>query len=48
LNKNVEFIALGGISDSNKNKLNLLNISGFAGIYYLQKITGPNRGRFNY
>ena len=45
LNKKVEFIALGGISDSNKNKLNLLNISGFAGISYFQKKTAPHRGR---
>jgi len=48
LNKKVEFIALGGISDSNKNKLNLLNISGFAGISYFQKKTAPHGGRLNY
>ena len=36
-------IALGGISRSNIKKLNLLNISGFAGISYFKK-KGPRKG----
>ena len=36
-------IALGGISRSNIKKLNLLNISGFAGISYFKK-KGPHKG----
>ena len=45
LNKKIQFVALGGINTDNKNKLNLLNISGFAGISYFQKKTAPSRGR---
>jgi len=45
LNKRVEFVALGGINRKNKNKLNLLNISGFAGISFFQKKTAPHGGR---
>ena len=41
LNKKVKFVALGGINKKNKNKLNLLNIYGFAGISYFQKKTAP-------
>ena len=41
LNKKVKFVALGGISKDNKNKLNLLNICGFAGISFFQKKTAP-------
>ena len=37
LNKKVKFVALGGISKDNKNKLSLLNICGFAGISFFQK-----------
>ena len=37
LNKKNKFVALGGINRTNKNKLNLLNICGFAGITYFQK-----------
>ena len=48
LNKKIKFVALGGISKNNKNKLNLLNISGFAGISYFQKKTAPHGGRLNY
>tara|TARA_B100001121_G_scaffold273511_1_gene260722 strand:- start:641 stop:1189 length:549 start_codon:yes stop_codon:yes gene_type:complete len=39
LNKKTKFVALGGIDKKNKNKLNLLNIRGFAGISYFQKKT---------
>tara|TARA_B100000941_G_scaffold223450_1_gene165698 strand:- start:354 stop:614 length:261 start_codon:yes stop_codon:yes gene_type:complete len=38
INKNI--IALGGISEKNLKKLNLLNISGFAGISLFKK-KGP-------
>ena len=41
LNKKVQFVALGGINKKNKNKLNLLDIIGFAGISYFQKKTAP-------
>ena len=41
LNKKIKFVALGGINKKNKSKLNLLNISGFAGISYFQKKTAP-------
>jgi len=47
LNKNIKFVALGGISEKNKNKLNLLTICGFAGISYFQKKTAPQGGRLN-
>ena len=36
-------MALGGISEKNKNKLKLLNINGFAGISYFQKKTASRR-----
>jgi len=45
LNKKIKFVALGGINKKNKSKLNLLNISGFAGISYFQKKTAPQGGR---
>ena len=48
LNKKIQFVALGGISRENKNKLNLLTICGFAGISYFQKKTAPQGGRLNY
>ena len=48
LNKKIKFVALGGISKKNKNKLNLLTICGFAGISYFQKKTAPQGGRLNY
>ena len=48
LNKKNKFVALGGISEKNENKLNLLNIYGFAGISYFQKKTAPLGGRLNY
>ena len=48
LNKKIKFVALGGISRKNKNKLNLLTICGFAGISYFQKKTAPHGGRLNY
>ena len=47
LNKKINFVALGGISEKNKNKLNLLKICGFAGISYFQKKTAPQGGRLN-
>jgi thiamine-phosphate pyrophosphorylase len=39
LNKKTKFVALGGINQKNINKLNLLNVYGFAGISYFQKKT---------
>jgi thiamine-phosphate pyrophosphorylase len=47
LNKKNKFVALGGINKKNKNKLNLLNICGFAGISYFQKKTASQGGRLN-
>ena len=47
LNKKNKFVALGGINKNNKNKLNLLDICGFAGISYFQKKTAPLGGRLN-
>ena len=47
LNKKIKFVALGGIRKKNKNKLNLLNIYGFAGISYFQKKTASQGGRLN-
>ena len=47
LNKKNKFVALGGINKKNQNKLNLLNICGFAGISYFQKKTAPQGGRLN-
>ena len=47
LNKKIKFVALGGISEKNKNRLNLLKICGFAGISYFQKKTAPQGGRLN-
>ena len=37
LNRKVEFVALGGINEKNKNRLKLLPICGFAGISYFKK-----------
>jgi thiamine-phosphate pyrophosphorylase len=48
LNKKSRFVALGGISEKNKKKLNLLNIYGLAGISYFQKKTAPHGGRLKY
>jgi thiamine-phosphate pyrophosphorylase len=47
LNKKIKFVALGGINEKNKNKLNLLAICGLAGISYFQKKTAPQGGRLN-
>jgi thiamine-phosphate pyrophosphorylase len=47
LNKKIEFVALGGITKRNKNRLNLLSICGFAGISYFQKKTASQGGRLN-
>ena len=47
LNKKNKFVALGGVSKKNQNKLNLLNICGFAGISYFQKKTASQGGRLN-
>ena len=44
LNKKTKFVALGGVNKKNLNKLNLLNIFGFAGISYFQKKTAPIKG----
>ena len=35
------FIALGGISNNNLKKLNLINSSGFAGISFFEQKKGP-------
>ena len=48
LNKKIKFIALGGINEKNRNRLNLLDICGFAGISYFQKKTAPQGGRLKY
>ena len=48
LNKKIKFVALGGISEKNISRLNLLTICGFAGISYFQKKTAPHGGRLNY
>jgi thiamine monophosphate synthase len=48
LNKKINFVALGGISEKNKKRLNLLTIYGFAVISYFQKKTAPHGGRLNY
>ena len=37
LNKKIKFVALGGINEKNKSRLNLLSICGFAGISFFQK-----------
>jgi hypothetical protein len=34
-------VALGGINEDNKNRLNFLSICGFAGISFFQKKTAP-------
>ena len=47
LNKKINFVALGGISEKNKKRLNLLTIYGFAGISYFQKKTASHGGRLN-
>tara|TARA_B100000674_G_C37860864_1_gene924740 strand:+ start:540 stop:1088 length:549 start_codon:yes stop_codon:yes gene_type:complete len=39
-------IALGGVSESNFNKLKLLGCYGFAGISYFRQKKGPNKGAF--
>ena len=40
-------IALGGISEENIKKLNLLDIKGFSGITYFDKKKGPLKGPFS-
>ena len=47
LNKKIKFVALGGINEKNKIRLNLLSICGFAGISFFQKKTAPQGGRLN-
>ncbi len=37
VNKKINFVALGGISDLNIKKINLLNCYGFAGISWIKK-----------
>ena len=44
---NNNFVALGGINEKNIRKLQMLKISGFAGISYFQKKTAPWWGRLN-
>jgi len=41
LSNNKKFVALGGISNSNIKKLNLVNCSGFAGISFFEQKKGP-------
>ena len=41
LSNNKKFVALGGITPSNLNKLNLVNCSGFAGISFFEQKKGP-------
>ena len=43
---NAKFFALGGISEKNILKLNLLNIKGFAGISIFKKKTGLKKAGF--
>ena len=43
-NKNLNFIALGGIAENNIKRLDLLNIKGFAGIRYFKKKAPRNEG----
>ena len=47
LNKKIKFVALGGITEKNMSRLNLLTICGFAGISYFQKKTASQGGRLN-
>ena len=47
INKKIKFVALGGINEKNKIRLNLLSICGFAGISFFQKKTAPQGGRLN-
>ena len=46
-NKDLNFIALGGIEEKNIKKLKLLNIKGFAGISYFKKKAPQKRGLNN-
>ena len=41
LSNNKKFVALGGITPSNLNKLNLVNCLGFAGISFFEQKKGP-------
>ena len=43
---NINFYALGGISERNLKKLKLLNIKGFGGISVFKKKNRPIKGRF--
>ena len=45
-NNNTKILALGGISESNINKLKLLNIKGFGGISIFKKKTGLKEAGF--
>ena len=42
-----EVIALGGITNKNINKLNLINCKGFSGISFFEKKTAPKKGPLN-
>ena len=44
---NNKIIALGGVSNKNLKKLNLLNCFGFAGISFFEKKKAPKKGPFN-
>ena len=44
---NKKVIALGGITNKNLKKLNLLNCDGYAGISFFQKETAPKKGPLN-
>ena len=39
-------VALGGVSKKNQKKLNILNLSDFAGISYFEQKKGPKKGPF--
>ena len=44
---NKKIIALGGVSNENLKKLNLVKCEGFAGISFFQKKTAPKKGPLN-
>ena len=44
---NKKVIALGGITNKNLKKLNLVNCDGYAGISFFQKKTAPEKGPLN-
>ncbi len=44
INKNINFVALGGVQAKNIKRLSLLNIKGFAGISYFKKKAPQKEG----